>query len=355
MPSPTIQWYKNGIRLIDQTKLPQKLEYIDCTDLQTLWMAIKRLSVRGAPAIGIAGALGVRLAAENYQDDDVAGFVRHILKSAKYLASSRPTAVNLFHCLDEMTAVLEEVPLESVSQLKHCIRQRSVELYEHDRETCRRLGKNGAKLIRNNASLLTICNAGALATVDYGTALGVMYAAKEAGKHFSVYACETRPLLQGARLTAWELKRAKIDATLITDSMAATLMRDKKIDAVITGADRIALNGDTANKIGTYNLAVLAKHHKVPFYIAAPISTFDPKAKTGKDIPIEERLADEVRGFRAEVTAPRGVKVYNPAFDVTDAKLIEAFITDEGVIRKPFTENIRKKVASYGRSDKKSG
>lgn len=340
MPSPTISWHNNGVRLIDQTKLPGRLVYLHCRDVKSLWHAIKRLSVRGAPAIGLAGALGVRLAAEQYRRDDVVGFVRHVLKAARYLATSRPTAVNLFHCIDKMTAVFEEGPLKSVRQLKALVRKRSVELYEHDRKTCRQLGAHGAVLIKNHASILTICNAGALATADYGTALGVMYTAKEKGKRFKVYACETRPLLQGARLTAWELKRARIDTTLVCDSMAAALMAQGKIDLVITGADRIAANGDTANKIGTYSLAVLAKHHKIPFFVAAPLSTFDIMTKTGKAIPIEERASGEVTGFGGRVTAPKGIEVYNPAFDVTPGRLIAGFITEAGVIRRPYKRSI---------------
>ena len=218
-------------------------------------------------------------------------------------------------------------PQSSVSQLKNLLKQKAFEIYDDDRRVCRQMGDFGAALIKNHANILTVCNAGALATVDYGTALGVMYAAKEAGRKFRVYTCETRPLLQGARLTTWELLREKIEVTLICDSMAATLMKQKKVDMVFTGADRVAANGDTANKIGTYNLAVLAKHHNIPFYIVAPLSTFDPKTKTGKQIPIEERKPEEVTHFAGIPTAPKGVKVFNPAFDVTDHALIAGIVT----------------------------
>ena len=214
-------------------------------------------------------------------------------------------------------------------------------MFEEDRKVCRQMGEFGARLIKNNDNCLTVCNAGALATADYGTALGVFYKAREKKKRFKVYACETRPLLQGARLTAWELLKGKIDVTLICDSMAATLMKQGKVDAIFTGADRIALNGDTANKIGTYSLAVLAKHHHLPFYIVAPLSTFDMNIKSGKKIPIEERKKDEVIGFGRQITAPRRVKVYNPAFDVTDHKLITGIVTEHGIIRPPFTKNIK--------------
>jgi len=341
MTSPTIAWSQGRIKLIDQTKLPGKLRYIYCRDIKTLWGAIKRLSVRGAPAIGVAAGFGVLLAAEQFKGKDRKMFARHLKKACGYLATSRPTAVNLFNVLDEMREVIDGNPDSGIPQLKKLIKEKAFEIYEEDRRVCRKMGSYGAKLIRSGNRVLTLCNAGALATVDYGTALGVMYSAKEQGKKFSVYACETRPLLQGARLTTWELMRGKIDTTLICDNMAATLMKQGKINAVFAGADRIALNGDAANKIGTYNLAVLAKYHKVPFYIVAPLSTFDHAAGSGRDIPIEERRKEEVTRFGGRTTAPSGVKVYNPAFDVTDHKLITAIITEKGIICPPFIRNIR--------------
>ncbi|HQO57203.1 MAG TPA: S-methyl-5-thioribose-1-phosphate isomerase [Candidatus Omnitrophota bacterium] len=340
MAVTTIQWVKDHIKLIDQTRLPQEAVYIDCYDLKTLWDAIRRLSVRGAPALGVAAGFGVMLGLKDFQGTHKDAFVRQLKTVCDYIATSRPTAVNLFHVLDRMQAVVEQNPDAGVPEWKRRLKQEAFRVYEEDRQVCRSLGRWGASLIPDGGNVMTICNAGALATVDYGTALGVFYSAQEQGKNFSVYACETRPLLQGARLTAWELTKAKIDTTLICDSMAATVMRDKPIAAVFTGADRITANGDTANKIGTYSLAVLAHHHKIPFYVVAPQSTFDLSLPDGRKIPIEERDASEVRGFNGQLSAPRHVKVFNPAFDVTGHRLITAIITEHGIIRPPFTRNI---------------
>lgn len=342
MNQPTISWHNGYVKLIDQTKLPNKFEHIICRDVRTLWAAIKRLSVRGAPAIGVAAGFGVLLGMKTFKGKDTRKFIRHVLKTCDYIATSRPTAVNLFNVLDQMKTVLRQNEEQSVEQLKKSLQKEALRIYEEDRKVCRAMGDHGAKLIKANSHVMTICNAGALATVDYGTALGVMYSAKRMKKAFKVYACETRPLLQGARLTTWELLRAGIDTTLICDSMAAGLMKEGKVDAVFTGADRIAANGDSANKIGTYSLAVLAKYHKIPFYIVAPFSTFDLKAKSGEQIPIEQRSADEVTHFRNIQTAPGNVKVYNPAFDVTGAKLISGIVTEKGIIRAPYTKNIKK-------------
>ena len=342
MNKPTITWSRGCVKLIDQTKLPVKLEYIYCRNVETLWEAIRRLSVRGAPALGVAAAFGVLLGSKTFQGRDRQAFAAHIQRVSDYLATARPTAVNLFHGLDRMKKILEQHPEASVAELKKRLRQEAFAVYEEDRRVCRAMGRHGAALIQPKTSVMTICNAGALATVDYGTALGVMYAAKEEGKPFHVYACETRPLLQGARLTAWELCRAGIDTTLICDSMAANVLRDKSVSAVFTGADRIARNGDSANKIGTYGLAVLAKYHRVPFYIVAPYSTFDMGIASGKDIPIEERDRREVAEFAGLTTAPKKVKVFNPAFDVTPHTLISGIVTERGVIHPPFQTNIRK-------------
>ncbi len=338
----TISWHKGCVKLIDQTQLPQKLEYIHCRDVKTLWQAIRRLSVRGAPALGVAAALGVLLGIKSFPGNDRKRFVWHVDKISTYLATSRPTAVNLFNVLARMKQVIRCYPEASVTQLKSLLRKEALAIGKEDRRRCRQMGSWGARLVRSGSRLMTVCNAGALATVDYGTALGVMYTAKRQGKKFAVYACETRPLLQGARLTTWELLKAKIDTTLICDNMAATLMRQGKIDAVFTGADRIAANGDTANKIGTYNLAVLARHHQIPFYVVAPESSFDLSIATGQEIPIEERNREEVLGFGGRLTAPQQVKVYNPAFDVTDHALITAIVTEKGIIRPPFKRNIQK-------------
>ena len=342
MSIPTIKWVNGACRIIDQTKLPAKFEYITCRDVKTLWEAIRRLSVRGAPALGVAAGFGVLLGLKTFKAKTRPKFDRHVNKICDYIGTSRPTAVNLFNVLNEMREVLIQNPTANVAEVKALLKTRALEIFEEDRRVCRTMGKNGAALVKNGARLLTICNAGALATVDYGTAEGVMYAAKESGKKFSVYACETRPLLQGARLTTWELMREKIDVTLICDNMAATLMKQGKVDIIFTGADRIAANGDTANKIGTYMLAVLAQHHRIPFYIVAPRSTFDFKIKSGKEIPIEERKPAEVTHFTGTPTAPQGVKVYNPAFDVTPHALISGIVTEWGIIRPPLAKNINK-------------
>lgn len=344
MAIETITWKNNCARLIDQTKLPGKLTYINCKDLNTLIGAIKRLSVRGAPALGVAAAFGVLLAVKNIKSGTRMKFDNVFENACRKIAASRPTAVNLFRALDAMRVIVESNPNDSIDRIKQKLKKEALRILTEDKIVCRTMGNHGAKLIRPNQTAMTICNAGALATADFGTALGVFYQAKKMKKKFSVVACETRPLLQGARLTAWELCHEKIDTTLICDSMAASLMKRGLIDVIFTGADRIAANGDTANKIGTYNLAVLAKYHKIPFYIVAPQTTFDLTIKSGKDIPIEERHVNEVKQFRGVVTAPKNVKVYNPAFDVTDAKLITAIVTEVGLIKAPFSANIKKKI-----------
>lgn len=343
MSIPTIRWASGSVKIIDQTKLPHKLEYITCRDVKTLWKAIKTLSVRGAPALGVSAAFGVLLGIKTFKGSDRKHFVAHVRRTCGYIGTSRPTAVNLFNALDQMREVLDLYPDSPVAELKKRLKKEALKIYEDDRKVCRRMGDFGARLIKANSRIMTVCNAGALATADYGTALGVMYSAKKKKKKFKVYACETRPLLQGARLTTWELLRARIDTTLICDNMAASLMKQGKIDAIFAGADRIATNGDTANKIGTYSLAVLAKYHKIPFYIVAPRSTFDMGIRSGKQIPIEQRSKEEVTSFGGRATAPRDVKAYNPAFDVTDYKLITAIVTEEGIIHPPFLANIKKK------------
>ncbi len=328
----TIKWVNGSARIIDQTKLPNKFEYIYCRDVKTMWQAIRRLSVRGAPAIGVAAAFGVLLGIQKFKGRDRPKFLKLFHKTCDYLATARPTAVNLFNMLNEMRAVIAENPKADVTVLKKLLHKRAMEIFKEDQRVCRRMGNHGAKLIKNGMKCLTICNTGALATVDYGTALGVFYSAKKQGKKFSVYSLETRPLLQGSRLTCWELLRQKIDTTLICDNMAASLMARGQVDIIFTGADRIASNGDTANKIGTYMLAVLAKHHSIPFYIVAPRSTFDLAIKSGRQIPIEERKSEEVTHFAGVAVAPKGVKVYNPAFDVTPAELITGIVTENGIV-----------------------
>jgi len=339
----TIEWKRDAIKIIDQTKLPAKLEYLYIKDLKTLWQAIRELKVRGAPALGAAAALGVYLGIKDSKAKNFTELRRELDKVIKYLAASRPTAINLFWGLKEMLKAAEKVKLKPLAEVKKALFQQAMKIIENDKASCRKIGFFGSKLFKNNDTVLTVCNAGILATIDYGTALGVIYRANEEGKKIKVFACETRPLLQGARLTTWELKKKGIDVTLICDNMAATLMQQGKIDRVIAGADRIAANGDVANKIGTYSLAVLAAYHKVPFYIAAPASTFDLKIKSGKDIPIEQRSREEITSlFSKNPIAPSGVKVYNPAFDVTPHDLITAIITDRGVIQPPYKTNIKK-------------
>ncbi len=339
----TIEWKNNAVRIIDQTKLPNKFVHLDIRDLKTLWQAIKELKVRGAPALGAAAGLGLYLGIKDSKAKNFKQFFSQLEIAAKYIGSSRPTARNLFWGLERMKAAALANKNKSINEIKDILFKEADKIIEEDRISCRKIGFFGAKLFKKNETILTVCNAGILATIDYGTALGVIYKAKEEGKNPRVYSCETRPLLQGARLTAWELSKMGVDVTLICDNMAATLMAEGKIDRVIAGADRIAANGDAANKIGTYNLAVLCNYHKIPFYIAAPESTFDLKIKTGRDIKIEERSGKEITELFYKVAfTQKGVKTYNPAFDVTPNNLITAIISDKGVIKAPYRFNIKK-------------
>jgi len=339
----TIEWKNNTIKIIDQTKLPRELKYLYIKDLKILWQAIKQLKVRGAPALGAAAGLGVYLGIRDSRAKNFREFHQELEKITRYLASARPTARNLFWGLERMCSVALKNKNKPVPLLKKILFQEAAKIIREDQVSCRKIGFYGAKLFKKNEAVLTICNAGILATIDYGTALGVIYRACSEGKKLKVFACETRPLLQGARLTVWELKNQGIDVTLICDNMAATLMQQGKIKKVITGADRIAANGDAANKIGTYNLAVLCRYHKIPFYIAAPASTFDLNIKDGRKIVIEERPAIEVTGlFFKQPIIVKNVKVYNPAFDITPHQLIRAIITEKGIIRPPYRKNILK-------------
>lgn len=345
MPLSTIEWegdVEGRVRLIDQTLLPAELKYIYCEDLKSIWHAIKTLTVRGAPAIGIAAVTGVLLGIKDIRTDDTEVFFKELKNVTNYLGSSRPTAVNLFWGLSRMERVAWENRNKPVHTIKEILLQEAINVQNEDKSICRQIGENGAKFIKDGYGVLTHCNAGGLATADYGTALAVMFKANENGKKFKVYADETRPLLQGARLTTWELMHAGIDVTLICDNMAAHVMKLGKIQCVIVGADRIAANGDAANKIGTYGVSILAKEHGIPFYVAAPVSTFDLNTTSGDEIPIEERSSEEVTCGFGKRTAPEGVKVFNPAFDVTPAKNITAIITEKGVIEKPSTENVQK-------------
>ncbi len=343
-----IKWEKKSIVFIDQTELPLTLKFIRCRDINVLCEAIKKLKVRGAPLIGVSVALGYALAAINSKSKTLSGLRRDLGVASDKLRKTRPTAVNLFWALKRMQDKFNScrqfsVGLatdglgtssdisSSVARAKKAVLDEALRILKEDRDMCRAIGKNGAKLIKSKDIVLTHCNAGMLATAGYGTALSVFYEAKKQGKRFKVYADETRPLMQGSRLTMWELMKNGIDATLICDGMSAATIREKRATKIIVGADRIARNGDAANKIGTYGLAVLAKYHKIPFYIAAPSSTIDRNIKTGKDIPIEERKREELIYVGAKQTAPKNAKVFNPAFDVTPNKLITAIITESGV------------------------
>jgi methylthioribose-1-phosphate isomerase len=322
----TVTWIgelPGHLRLIDQTLLPTEVLYRDCHTVEAVWEAIRMLRVRGAPAIGVAAAYGVVVGMQAHHDP--ATFAMKLREVGDYLRTSRPTAVNLFWAIER----LERIAEPSLPQLLE--EARAIE--REDAAMCRAIGRHGTALIEPGQGVLTHCNAGGLATAEYGTALAVMYSAAEQGKNFHVYADETRPLLQGARLTAWELMQAGIDVTLICDNMAAQVMREGRIQLVIVGADRIAANGDTANKIGTYGVAVLARAHGIPFYVAAPSSTFDLRIHTGAEIPIEQRDPREITHGLGKQIAPDGVRVYNPAFDVTPAELITAIITEKGVIQ----------------------
>ena len=326
--------------VLDQRKLPFEKEYFVCSTYQDVYIAIKDMIIRGAPLIGIVAAYGVVLGFKEIIEKNMDS--AKIYEIINYLASSRPTAVNLFWALERMKKVFEEARNLSKSQIYSLLLQEARKIEDEDKSINKKIGEHGNTLIKEGANILTHCNAGALATGGYGTALGVIREAHFTGKNIHVYVDETRPYLQGARLTAFELSEDGIPNTVICDNMAGYLMKLGKIDCVIVGADRIALNGDTANKIGTYSLSVLAKHHDIPFYIAAPVSTIDFNIKSGSEIPIEERGEDEIRFFNGKKIVPDESKVFNPAFDVTPAENITAIITEKGVVFPPFEENISK-------------
>lgn len=328
--------------LVDQTKLPTELIQIECKTVEAVWEAIKMLRVRGAPAIGIAAAYGVVVGLQTVSDDDLTTFVTRLSEVSEYLATSRPTAVNLFWALNRMQNVGKAMTDATPAEIRAKLLDEAHAIHEEDREMCHSIGRHGAALLSDVSGVLTHCNAGGLATAEYGTALSVFFTAQDNGHDLHVYVDETRPLLQGARLTAWELMQRGIKSTLICDSMAAQVMREGRVQAVVTGADRIAANGDSANKIGTYSIAVLARAHKIPFYIAAPSSTFDLELETGDSIPIEERKSEEITHGFGKQTAPEGVEVYNPAFDVTPAEYIEAIITERGVVNPVTRDGIAK-------------
>jgi methylthioribose-1-phosphate isomerase len=338
----TIEWKNNSVVMIDQRLLPTEEIYLTYKSYKGVAKAIKDMVVRGAPAIGVAAAMGVALGAMKIRARERRGFTREFKVICNELAATRPTAVNLFWAIERMKQVVRKAPRKTVKEIKELLVAEAISIHAEDIAINRRMGKNGSPLIKDGATVLTHCNAGALATAGYGTALGVIRAAVEDGKRIHVYADETRPFLQGARLTAWELMKDKIETTLITDNMAGYLMRLGEIDCVVVGADRIAANGDVANKIGTYSVAILAKAHSIPLYVAAPTSTIDLTIDHGGLIPIEERSADEVTHIKGNRIAPRRVKVRNPAFDVTPSHLVTAIITERGVVKKDYRRNIKK-------------
>jgi methylthioribose-1-phosphate isomerase len=343
-PFPTVTYQDQAVVLIDQTRLPATVCWRRCCEIPALCQAIRELAVRGAPAIGIAAAYGLVLAWHKSvtQGADATAALDELARASRALAATRPTAVNLFWALDRISRLAERLvdqdcqPQAILAQL----RTEADRILAEDIATCRALGEAGARLLPAQAAVLTHCNAGGLATGGYGTALGVVYAACEAGKSVQVYADETRPLLQGARLTAWELVQRGVEVIILCEGAAATLLRTGRIDAVITGADRIARNGDAANKIGTYPLALAAREHGVPFYVAAPASTFDSQTPTGDQIVLEQRDRREVLQFDGRWVAPSGTRAFNPAFDVTPAALVTAFITERGVLRPPFADSL---------------
>ena len=346
----TMSWKNNVLRLLDQSKLPAEVVELSCITYQDVADAIRTMKVRGAPAIGAAAAFGMVLGANNFTGENKDNFFSFMSQVAVTLKSTRPTAVNLFWAVERMENCLSKNKKEPLNSILNVLEKEATEIFHEDKELNLSIGYHGNKIVPYKATILTHCNAGSLATAGYGTALGVIRAAQEAGKHISVYADETRPLLQGARLTAWELMSEGIPVTLITDSMAGYVMKLGKIDMVIVGADRIAANGDVANKIGTYSLAVLAKEHKIPFYVAAPYSTIDLTLKDGEQIVIEERSHDEIRRVGTIMVAPEKVPVFNPAFDVTPHSMITAIITDKGVIRPPFYSGLKKMEIKEGES-----
>ena len=333
-----IEWLGNKVRLLDQTRLPTEEVYLELTGYRDMVSAIRELKIRGAPAIGVAGGYGMALGAIKIKATTREDFLTELKRVSQDLAATRPTAKNLFRAIERMEKVAAAGG--NVEQIKKALVNEAVRIHTEEAEATRKLSRLGAELIEDGFTILTHCNTGPLATTGYGTALGVIIYAKEQGKNVKVFAGETRPLLQGARLTTWELKKAGIPVTLITDSMAGSFMSRGQIDCVIVGADRIAANGDTANKIGTYTLAVLAMENGVPFYVAAPTTTIDPSLASGDEIPIEERHPEEVTQIRGVPIAPEGIEAANPAFDVTPHHYITAIITDSGIIREPFGEGI---------------
>ena len=338
----TIQWTPDGVVMIDQTRLPLEERYVTCRTYEEVAVAIKDMIIRGAPAIGVAAAMGVALGVQQAGDGDLDSRFETICDT---LARTRPTAVNLFWAIDRMKRLYRSLRGQSPAAIRESLVREALVVREEDIAICREIGRQGAALVPDGKTVLTHCNAGALATAGYGTALGVIRAAIESGKRIDVFADETRPFLQGARLTVWELQQDRIPTTLITDNMAGHFMRSGRIGCAVVGADRIAANGDVANKVGTYSVAVLARENGVPFFVAAPISTLDLTLASGDAIPIEQRAASEVTHLFGRQVAPEGTAVQNPAFDVTPARYVSAIITEKGVARQPYKESLRKLVS----------
>ncbi len=341
MKAKTVSYVDEKLKIIDQRALPRKFNIIESRDIKDVYQYIKTLAIRGAPAIGVFAAYGVYIGIRDMKSDDKKAFFKRLLKTIGYIKTSRPTAVNLFWALNRMKKKAFINKDKPISVIKKILIREAKKIHREDKQMCEAIGNNGARLIKSGDTILTHCNAGLLATTGLGTALSIIYKAHAQGKNIKAYVDETRPLLQGARLTAWELRQKGVDVTLICDNMAAVVMKQAKIDKIIVGADRIAANGDTANKIGTYSLAVLAKAHNIPFYVAAPSSTFDFSLKRGSQIPIEERSGEEVRKISGIYHAPEAVAVYNPAFDVTPSRYISAIITEKGIFIKPYRQSLK--------------
>jgi methylthioribose-1-phosphate isomerase len=339
MTTRALEWLDGKLRILDQSKLPREEIFADLDNYHDVVLAIKEMRVRGAPAIGVAAAYGIALGALDIKTANKDEFLAQLNQVMQAFAASRPTAVNLFQAINRMKKAAMG---DNVDEIKNSLVNEAKRIHQEDVTATRQLSQLGAELVKDGFTLLTHCNAGPLATAGYGTALGVIKAAKDQGKKVSVFVTETRPLLQGARLTVWELRQEGIPVTLITDSMAGYFMQERKIDCVIVGADRIAANGDIANKIGTYTLAVLAKESEIPFYVAAPTSTIDLSLNSGEEIPIEERSPEEVTHIQGVRIAPQGIRAANPAFDVTPHSYITAIITEKGIIREPYTEELNR-------------
>ena len=342
MAIQSIEWKEDHLRIIDQTYLPKREVYSDIKDVGRVWEAIKKLRVRGAPAIGIAAAYGFYMGIKELPESNFESFWVEAERVAEYLEGARPTAVNLKWALDRIKTTLRANKDKPIEEIKEIALETAKTIHDEDKRICKKIGEEGVSLVKKNSKILTHCNTGSLATGQYGTALSVIFHAHEAGKKIEVWVDETRPLLQGSRLTAWELKNAEIPNKIITDSAAGSLMQRGEVDMVIVGTDRVASNGDTANKIGTYPLAVLAKENEVPFYVAVPLSTIDMEMESGNEITIEERDGDEITSFNGSQVAPKKAETYNPAFDVTPHKYITGFITEKGIVEPPFDKGFKK-------------